>query len=206
MGSAPNCWYHCAGYRGGIAGGITSALAPRQCQRQLAEVKAIQQAQSCPSNQTFSSNQTCSSNQTTPSNSNAPTFAAPTSNASLPITYCKMDNGEINGTTDNSIFRSAKGYTFIRYCQSDFLGSDMVGITVPSWDLCMQSCASFADQIPGIKAGLTCAGVVFVPIYSVAKTSIREIGYPANCFLKSQMPRVSISNANFEIVASLLKS
>ena len=122
----------------------------------------------------------------------------------LPKTYCRTTGGGVNTTTDASTYKSVKGFSFRRYCNADFVGADLIGTTAPSWDLCMETCASFLMFNSNLKANVTCAGVVFIPGWTDPKLAVGNTSYPGNCFLKNQMPRVNPSTGALEVVASKL--
>ena len=141
---------------------------------------------------------------TSDSDSSGPTSPVCPTGTALPNTYCKTDRGELNQTTHSSLYRTALGYRFRRSCNSDYVGSDMVGILSGSWELCMEACASFLELNRNTRANVTCAGIVFVPGWFDQRSAIGNISYPGNCFLKTQMPRVDAANNVFEIVAAQL--
>jgi hypothetical protein len=96
---------------------------------------------------------------------------------SLPYTGCPANSG----STYTSYFPNSK---FKIYCGLDILftgTSDLMYVVTPTFELCMEACASFNEN--GRKnAGATtaCGGVAFVPSH----VNGDEQGMPADCILK----------------------
>ncbi|KAI9851398.1 MAG: hypothetical protein M1838_003749 [Thelocarpon superellum] len=79
------------------------------------------------------------------------------------------------------------GWAFDLLCNTDYVGIDMFGVTVFTFQDCMNACASY-NRYNGTDA---CVGVSYVPEW--ASYTVKPGG---DCFLKSQLPAANSPPGN----------
>lgn len=124
----------------------------------------------------------------------------PAANIRIPSTGCEND-------TFSTTYTTAVGYTFDKTCNRQFIGSDLVGVVVDSWDLYMEACGTF-NHFNTTKGAFTCVGLTFFPSWVVESYAKGNISMWSNCLLQSQVPDVDYApnTRTFEVVVSTLRS
>ena len=86
-------------------------------------------------------------------------------------------------------------------CASDYVGGDMVGIFVFTFQWCMEACADYNVRMKG--QNLTCQGVS----YNLDENSVRGSPLPLqNCWLKADGVKLTATTANLVSSAILATS
>ena len=104
---------------------------------------------------------------------------------------------DVNGTLQEASY----GGKFLKYCDIDFHGNDLLGVMTNTFDYCIEACGSFNLQA---HAGKSCVGVAFVPSWSRRNGTNGD--YPANCILKSGGLGGVEPNPQFEVDSAKIQA
>ena len=130
-----------------------------------------------------------------------PTSPPNGANAAIPETGC-------NSSVFTPSYLASHNQNFTKTCNRNWAGNVILGMTVASWDLCMEACASYNhNRNTSNKGAVPCLGLTYVPSWYIRDWSLGNISEQSNCFLKNSVPDINsaLNNLGFECVASVLK-
>jgi hypothetical protein len=167
---------------GGVGGSLAVNNAKTQCLQSnscaaQAQSAGSSSASASPMSLSASATSTTSSSSSAASTSVATTAWGPLA-TQLPYTGCPGNNNTIYTSTLNpSKFQIVCGLDI------PFTGtSDLISAVTPTYELCMELCASWNDQSKNNgNASVPCKGIAFIPTHVNGDTN----GSPIDCVLKS---------------------
>jgi hypothetical protein len=84
----------------------------------------------------------------------------------------------------NGTYTALNGGSFQIYCLKDYVGNDILAVISPSFEACIETCASWNQKLAGNGVNVTeCSAAVFVPTWYNATGAVgtNPVG---SCFLK----------------------
>jgi len=116
------------------------------------------------------------------SSSSTSSSAAPA--ATLTTDAGCASNSPINGTNYVSLIAGIFKY----YCLRDFVGNDLLGVILPSFEACIKACASWNQKLGSNGDNVTpCTAVAFVPSWYNARGQAAGAKAVGDCFLKKNV-------------------
>jgi hypothetical protein len=190
---------------GGVGGSLAVNNAKTQCLQSNACAAQAQSASSSAASASSTSSSVSGMSMASSSSSEASTSTATTSTATtawgplatqLPYTGCPGNNNTIYTSTLNpSKFQIVCGMDI------PFTGtSDLVSAVTPTYELCMELCASWNDQGKNNgNATVPCKGIAFIPTHVNGDGQ----GNPIDCVLKSYATGLAV-NARYNVDSAIL--
>jgi hypothetical protein len=167
---------------GGVGGSLAVNNAKTQCLQSSACAAQAQSAGSVTASASSTSSTSGATSTTSSSSSSASTSVATTAwgplQTTLPYTGCTANNNTIYTSTLNpSKFQIVCGMD-IPFTST----SDLIYAITPTYELCMEMCASWNDQSKSNgNATVPCKGIAFIPTHVNGDGG----GNPIDCVLKS---------------------
>jgi hypothetical protein len=185
---------------GGVGGSLAVNNAKTQCLQSNACAAQAQSASSSVASASSTSPSVSAMSTTSSSSSVASTSVATTAwgplATQLPYTGCPGDNNTIYTSTLNpSKFQIVCGMDI------PFTGtSDLISAVTPTYELCMELCASWNDQGKNNgNATVPCKGIAFIPTHVNGDGQ----GNPIDCVLKSYATGLAV-NAQYNVDSAIL--